>query len=156
MSGRFVLLLCWHIRCLSTVAFVSVLCRHIVTVIRVGLLRFEGRRARCRRPSALSSLTRRPGRLPALWHSSQLREISVFAVENLAVHGGWPVVVQPAAVRVSAQPESQPFGARLPVSQVFEGLAYDGIVLLADRVSVSAIRLCTENRTVFERERVGQ
>ena len=156
MLCRFVLLLRWHIRCLSTVAFVAVLCRHVAAVIRVGLLRFGGRRACCRRPSALSSLTPTSGRLPALGHFGQLREISVFAVENFAIHVDWPVVMQSVAVRVSAQSESQPFGARVLVSQVFESLAYDGIVMFAKRVSVAATRLRTENRTVFERERVGQ
>ena len=143
MLCRLVLLWLWHIRCLSTAAFVSVLCRHVAAVIRVGLLRFEGRRARCRRPSALSSLTPPSGRLPALGHASHLSEIPVLAVENFAVHVDWPVVMQSLAVRVSAQPKSQPFGARVLVSQVFERIAYDGIVLFAERVSVSAIRLRT-------------
>ena len=40
----------WHIRCLSTAATVSTLRRHVSAVIRLGLLRFEGRRARCCRP----------------------------------------------------------------------------------------------------------
>ena len=154
MLCRFVLLLRWHIRCLSTVAFVAVLCWHVATVIRVGLLRFEGRRARCRRPSALSSLTPTFDRLPALGHSSQLRELSVFAIQHLAVHIDWPVVMQSVAVRVFAHPESQPFGTRVFVSQVFDSIAYDGIVLFAERMGVSTIRLRTETRTVFKRERV--
>ena len=116
------------------------LCRHVAAVIRVGLLRFEGRRARCRRPSALSSLTPPSGRLPALGHAGHLSEISELAVENLAVHAGWPVVVQSLAVRVSAQPKGQPFAARVLVSQVFERIAYDGIVPFAERVSGSTTR----------------
>ena len=64
--------------------------------------------------------------------------------------------MQFAAVRVPAQPESQPFGARVLVSQVFESIAYDGIVLFAERVEDATMRLRTESGTVYERERVGQ
>ena len=106
MLCRFVSRLRWHVRCHSTVAVVAVRCRHVAAVIRVGLLRFEGRRARCRRPSALSSLTPTSGRLPVLGHSCHLREISEFAVENFDVHVDWPVAMQSVAVRVSAQPVS--------------------------------------------------
>ena len=103
---RFVSHLRWHVRCHSTVAGVAVRCRHVAAVIRVGLLRSEGRRAHCRRPSALPSLTPTFGRLPALGHSCHLREISEFAVENFAVHVDWPVVMQSVAGWVSAQPVS--------------------------------------------------
>ena len=153
---RFVLFLCWHVRCLSTVAFVAVLCRHVAAVIRLGLLRFEGRRARCRRPSALSSLTPMFGWLPALGHSSQKCEVSVFAIENLAIHVDWPVAMQLDAVRVFAQPESQPFRARVFVSQIFESIEYGGVVLFAERCPFPAICRRTEICAVFERERIGQ
>ena len=83
----------------------AVLCLHVAAVIRLGLLRFEGRWARCLRPSALSSLLPASGRLPVLGHTGKLREISVFAVENFAVHLYWPVVVQFFTVRLSAYAE---------------------------------------------------
>jgi len=58
----------WHIRCLSTAVFVSTFRRHSSAVIRPGLLRFEGGRARCCRPSALLSVPAVPERPPVLWH----------------------------------------------------------------------------------------
>ena len=156
MLCRFVLLQYWHVRCLSTVAVVVVLCRHVAAVIRAGPLRFEGRRARCCRPSALSSLSPTFGRLPALGHSSQLREISAFAVENFAVHVDWPVVVQSVAVRFSAKAKRQPFGARVFVRQISKGIAYGGTVLFAERVHVPTRCRCTEVRAELEREWIGQ
>ena len=135
-------------------ATVAVLCRHVAAVIRVGLLCFEERRARCRRPSAPLSLMPTSDRLPALGHSGQLRETSVFAVEDFAVHVGWPVVMQFGAVRVSAHPISHPLGARVLVSQVFHCGADGGVVCFADRVSFSTICRCAEPGTKFERKRV--
>ena len=70
----------WHIRCLSTAAFVSTLRRHVSAVIRLGLLRFEGGRTRCCRPSALLSVPSVSARLPVLGHAGQLREVSELAV----------------------------------------------------------------------------
>ena len=132
----------------------AVLCRHVAAVIRVGPLCFEERRARCRRPSAPLSLMPTSDRLPALGYSSQLRETSVFAVEDFAVHVDRPVVMQSGAVRVSAQPISQPFGARVLVSQVFHSGADGGVVMFAERVFFSTTCRCTESGTKFERERV--
>ena len=127
---------------------------HVAAVIRLGLLRFEGWRARCRRPSALLSLALAFDWLPALGHSGQAREVSVFAIQDLAVHVDWPVVVQLCAVRVLAQPESQPLGARVFVGQVSESVADDGIVVSALRVLVPAVSRRTEVRAKFERERI--
>ena len=154
MLCRFVLVCCWHIRCLSTAAFVAVLRRHVAAVIRVGLLRFEGRCALSYRPSALPSMTPPSSRLPVLGHSSQLREIPALAVEGLAVHVGWPVVMQSGAFRVPALPERQPLGACVWVSYVLGSIANGGIVLAAGNVTLAASRRRTECRSKLECERV--
>ena len=75
----------WHIRCLSTAAFVSMLRRHFSAVIRSGPLRFEGGRARRCRPSALLSVPSVPARPAVLGHAGQLREVSELTVQKLAV-----------------------------------------------------------------------
>ena len=157
MLCRFVLVCCWHIRCLSTAALVTVLRRHVAAVIRVGLLRFEGRCALSHRPSALSSVAPPSGRLPVLGHSSQLREIPALAIEDLSVHVGWPVVVQFGAIRLPALSERHPLGACVWVSYEPDGVADDVVVLYAGFVTpADGIRRRFECRSKLECEWIHQ
>ena len=122
----------------------AVLRRNVSAVVRLGLLRFEGRRARCRCPSALLSLSPAPGRLPVLRHACQTCEVSVFAVEDFAVYADRPVAVQFAIVRVPAHAESEPPGTRELVRQHAHGEYHSFVVLLAERVRGATSRCCTE------------